>query len=160
MMLNLRDHAARAVPGSGLVLEAAVADERRVTRSATGPGEQVLDLPLQDVVGRQPDRVAHSAAFQRLVERRQSERGVRADHHGLPAPTVAINDGQEDLIPALGAVDVARPEFHGQAVALWVEDEERVIAHRLEVTVVRGLLLCAVDGAFGAVDVERHASAG
>jgi hypothetical protein len=42
MMLNLRDHAARAVPGSGLVLEAAVADERRVTRSAAGPGEQVL----------------------------------------------------------------------------------------------------------------------
>ena len=52
MMLNLRDHAARAGPGSGLVLEAAVADERRVTRSAAGPGEQVLDLPLQDVVGR------------------------------------------------------------------------------------------------------------
>jgi hypothetical protein len=59
MMLDLRDHVARAVPGGGLVMEAAVADQRRVTRSAPRPDEQILDLPLQHVIGRQADRVAH-----------------------------------------------------------------------------------------------------
>ena len=34
VMLDLRDHAARPVPGGGLVVEAAVADQRRVTRTA------------------------------------------------------------------------------------------------------------------------------
>jgi len=56
-------------------------------------------------------------------------------------------------------VDIARSEFRGEAVALGIEDEERVIADRLEVPVVRRLLLRAVNGAFGTVDGERHASA-
>jgi hypothetical protein len=34
-------------------------------------------------------------------------------------------------------VDVARPEFRREAVTLWGEDEERVIADRLEMAVVR-----------------------
>src|SRR6266436_5560187 len=76
-MFDLCDHEARAVPGGGLVLEAAVADERRVTRSAARPGEEVLDPPLEHVVGGQPNGVAHSTAFERLVERRYGERGVR-----------------------------------------------------------------------------------
>jgi hypothetical protein len=49
-MFDLRDHAPRAVPGSGLVVEAAVADQWRVTRTAAWPGEQVLDLPLQHII--------------------------------------------------------------------------------------------------------------
>jgi hypothetical protein len=53
-------------------------------------------------------------------------------------------------------VDVARAEFRGQAVALRVEDEERVIAHGLEMADIGGLLRRAVDRAFGAVDVEDH----
>src|SRR5215475_12780427 len=66
MMLDLGDHAARALPGGSLVVEAAVPDQRRVTRSAPRPREQILDPPLQYVIGGQPDRVAHPAAFQRL----------------------------------------------------------------------------------------------
>src|SRR5205807_648273 len=44
------------------------------------------------------------------------------------------------------------------AVALRVEHEEGVIADRLEVAVVRRLLLGAVNWALGTVDVEGHAS--
>src|SRR5215510_12710442 len=63
MMLDLRDHTAQTVPGGKLVMEAPIADQRRVTRSAARPGEQVLDLPLQHVIGRQPDRVTPLAAL-------------------------------------------------------------------------------------------------
>src|SRR5262249_22077504 len=108
-------------------------------------------------IGRQPDRVAHSAAFERLVEGRYGERSIRPHHYGPPAPAIPINDGQQDLVPSLGAVDVARPEFGREASATRVEDEERVITDRLEVPVISGLLLRAVDRAFGAVDVEDHA---
>src|SRR5262249_25912552 len=37
MMFDLRDYAARAVPGGGLVMKAAVADQRCVARSAARP---------------------------------------------------------------------------------------------------------------------------
>jgi len=73
---------------------------------------------------------------------------------------IPINDGQQDLVPALRTVDIARPEFRREAVALRVEDEKRVVAHGLEVTVVRGLLLRSVDGALGAVDVEDQPARG
>jgi hypothetical protein len=51
-------------------------------------------------------------------------------------------------------VDVAGPERRGQTVAVLVEDEQRVVADRLEVTVVGRLLLRAVDRALGAVDIQ------
>ena len=117
MMLDLRDHAARAVPGSGLVVEAPVADERRVARLAPWPSQQIFDAPLQDVVGRQPDRVAHPAAFQGLVERRHRDCGIRPDHDALPAPAIPINEGQQAFVPSVRAVDIARSEFRGDAVA-------------------------------------------
>jgi hypothetical protein len=54
-------------------------------------------------------------------------------------------------------VDVAGPERGGQAVAVLVENEERMVADGLEVPVVGRLLLRAVDGALGAVDIQDHA---
>jgi len=44
-------------------------------------------------------------------------------------------------------VDVARPEFRSKAVAGLIEDEERVVAHGLEVAVIGRLLLRAMDRA-------------
>jgi hypothetical protein len=70
---------------------------------------------------------------------------------------VTINDGQEDLLPPARTGDVARSELGGQAVALLIEDEERMVADGLEVAVVRRLLLRAVDRTLGAVDVEGYA---
>lgn len=121
------DHAARALPGGGLVLEAVVADQRRVTWSAARPSEQILDLPLEHVIGRQPNRVTHPPAVQSLVERRHGERGVRPEHQGLPTLAVPINDAKQDLVPPFRTVDVARPEFCREAITLRVEDEERVM---------------------------------
>ena len=54
-------------------------------------------------------------------------------------------------------MDVARPERGGQAVAVLVKDEERMIADGFEVAVVRRLLLRAMHRTLGAVDIEGHA---
>src|SRR5260370_30650059 len=67
-MLDLGNHASRPVPRGGLILEAPVSDQRSVAGSTARLSEQILDAPLQDVVGRQADRVPHPSAFQGLVE--------------------------------------------------------------------------------------------
>jgi len=155
-MLDLGDHAPRAVPGGRLILEAPIANQWRMARSAAGPGEEILDAPLEHVIGGQADRVPHPPLFQRLVEGGQRKRRVRADDHRLPSRTVSVNDGEEHVVPPVRAVDVARPELGREAVALRVEDEEGVIADGFKVAVIRRLLLRPVDRALGAVDIERH----
>jgi hypothetical protein len=54
-------------------------------------------------------------------------------------------------------VDVARPERGGKAVAVLVEDKQRMIADGLEVAVVGRLLLRAVDRTLGAVNIQDQA---
>jgi hypothetical protein len=55
--------------------------------------------------------------------------------------TVPVNDGEKHFVPPVRTVDVTRPELGRKAVAVWVEDEQRMIADGLEVAVVGGLLL-------------------
>jgi hypothetical protein len=139
-----------------LILETPIADQRRVARSATGPSEQILDAPLQDIVSRESDRIPHPSPFQCLIEGRQGKRRVGTDDHRPAVRAVPVNDGKQDFVPAVRTMDVAGPEFGREAVALGVEDEERMVADRLKMAVVRGLLLRAVDWALGAVDIESH----
>src|SRR5204862_7023466 len=73
-------------------------------RSAAGPNEQILDAPLQHVVGREADRVSHPSAFERLIEGGQREGSVRADNDGLPLRAVAVNDGEEHVVPPVRTV--------------------------------------------------------
>src|SRR6266852_9704924 len=146
-MLDLGDHSSRSAPGGGLILEALRADQRRVAGPATWSGEQILDASFQNVVGREADCVPHPSAFQGFVKGGQGKGRVRADDNGLPSCAVPINDGKEDLVPSVRTVDVARAEFGREAVALRVEDEERVIANGLEGAIVGGLLLGPVDRA-------------
>src|SRR5882724_11460672 len=94
------------------------------------------------------------------VDRGERKGRVGANDDGLVPILVTIDDGQEDLLPPGRTGDVARSELGGQAVALLIEDEERMVADGLEVAVVRRLLLRAVDRALGAIDVEDHASRG
>src|SRR5439155_22294249 len=124
-MLDLGDHSSWSVPGGGLVVEAAVSDERRGARSAARPSEQIFNGTLQDIVGRQADRVPHPPAFQRLVEGWQRKGRVRANDDALPLCAVPVNDREEHVVPPVRTVDVARPERGGQAVTVLVEDEER-----------------------------------
>jgi len=63
-----------------------------VARSATGPNEQILDAPLQDIVSRESDRVPHPSPFQCLIEGGQSKRRVGTDDHRLALRAVPAND--------------------------------------------------------------------
>jgi hypothetical protein len=45
---------------------------------------------------------------------------------------LAFNLGQQQFLPAFGAVDIAWPELGGQAVALAVEQQQRMITGGLE----------------------------
>src|SRR5712691_1823451 len=59
------------------------------------------------------------------------------------------------LSPPVRTVDVARPERGGQAVAVLVEDEERVVADGLEVAIVGGLLLGAPCTGLSELSISR-----
>ena len=117
-------------------MEAPIPDQRRVAWSASGPGEQVLDSPLQHLIGREPDGVGHVPPFQCLVQCGEGKGRVGSDDDGLLASLLAVNDGQEDVLPSVCAVDVAGPERGGQAIPVLIENEERMIAHGLEVTIL------------------------
>ena len=134
-MLDLGNDSPRPVPGGSLILNAAIPHQRGVAGSAPGPGEHVLDRPLEHPVGREPDGIGHVPPFQRLVQRGERKGRVRSDDDGLPPGLVPVNDRQEDLLPRVRTVDVAGPERGGQAVAVLVEDEERMVADRLDVAV-------------------------
>src|SRR5437667_11985245 len=140
MMLDLRDHAPGAVPRGGLIVEAPVAHQRSVTGPAPRPGEEILDGPLQHLIGRESNGVRHATQLQRLVDRGKRKGCVGANDDALFPILVTINDGQEDLLPPARTGDVARSELGGQAVALLIEGEERMVADGLEVAVVRRLL--------------------
>jgi hypothetical protein len=105
MLFARGDHPPRPVPGGGLRLEAPVADSRGVAGSAAGPGEQVLDGPLQHIVGREADSVRHTPPLQRLVQGRKGQGRVGSDDDGLPPGPGAVNDGPEaEDLPGLRQV--------------------------------------------------------
>src|SRR6476660_10589745 len=66
MMIDLGNHSSWSVPGGSLIVEASIPHQRGVAGSAPGPGEQVLDRPLQHLIGREPDGVGHVPLFQCL----------------------------------------------------------------------------------------------
>src|SRR5262245_26054366 len=50
-MLDLGDHLSRSVPGGGLVVEAPIADQRRIAGPTARPIERILDLALDSGPG-------------------------------------------------------------------------------------------------------------
>jgi hypothetical protein len=99
-------------------------------------------------------------AFQRLIDRREGKRRVGPDDDAVSPGPVAVNHGEEHLVPPVRTVHVARPERGGEAGAVQIEDEQRMIADGLEVAVVGRLLLRAVNWTSRTVDVDGHAPGG
>ena len=64
--------------------------------------------------------------------------------HVFPFGLLALNLGQQQLIPTLGTVHVAGTELGRQTVAVSIEQKQRVIASGLEVSVVGALFLLPV----------------
>jgi len=91
---------------------------------AHGPSQQLRDVPLQTVIGRQPDGALHAPLFQRRVDLRFGKGGVGPEHHLLALLLLPIDLRQQQFFPAVGAVDsvcgpatgVAGPELDRQPI--------------------------------------------
>src|ERR1035441_3707509 len=105
--------------------------------------------------GRNADSVLHASRLQRLVDLRLGEDRVGAKHDFLAQLLLPLDLGQEQFFPVVGTVDVAGPQFCRQAVALAVEQQQRVIAGGFEVAVVGAVLLLAVNRDLGRVHVQH-----
>ena len=94
--------------------------------------------------------------LQGLVDLWLGEGGIGAHEHVLALLLLPFDLRQEHLVPVFSAVDVPRPQLHRQTVAFPIEQQQRVIAGGLEMSVVGALLLVAVDRDLRAVDVQYH----
>src|ERR1017187_9594837 len=153
---DLGDHSTGPVPALRLVGEVGIADQGRIRGTAHRPGQERLDLPLQDIVSRKADRVVVSFCLQELIEFRLGECGVGSKAAGKFQIAVAGYDRLQDLPPILSAVDVALPQDRAFDIAKLVETEEGVIAGAAEMPVIGRALLFSVGLADGAVHVEDH----
>jgi hypothetical protein len=75
VMLDFGDQPTRSVPRRGPILEASIPHQRGVAGLAAGLGEQVLDRPLQYLIGREADSIGHVPPFQCLVQRGKGGEG-------------------------------------------------------------------------------------
>jgi hypothetical protein len=91
---------------------------------------------------------------------RLGEGRVGPKHHFLAQLLLPLDLRQQHVFPAIGTVHITGPQLGGQTVALAAEQQERVIAGRLEVTVVRAVLLLAVHRDLGRVHVQHNALRG
>ena len=135
MPLDLGHHTTGSRPALGLVVEAGEPDDRLLRRAADRPGQQVLNPPLQHLVGRQADRVANAFGLQQLVDLGLGERRVGAEVEGDAPIAVAGDDRLQHQAPVFGAVGIAAPQQTTLQVAELVEQEERMVARAAEVAV-------------------------
>jgi hypothetical protein len=125
----------------------------------TGPSHrsrhQLGDRQFQVLVGRSADGVGRTPRFQRLIDLTFGKGRVGPHYRFFPALLLPLDLGQQSLFPIVGAVHVAGPQFDSQAVAFPIEQQERVIAGGLKMSVVGALLLVAIDRDLSAVDVQH-----
>src|SRR5215472_14251957 len=99
-----------------------------VRRSSDWAREQIADPALQNLVGRQPDRVFNPLRLQKLVDLGHCKGRVRSKIEAWGLALVARHDGLEHVVPAVSAVHVAATQSTAFEVAKLVEHQQRVIA--------------------------------
>src|SRR4029077_11330153 len=106
-----------------------------VRRSPDRTLEQVANPALQDLVGRQPDRVFDPLRLQELVDFWHCKGRVRPEIDARDLALIARHDRLENTIPTIGAVHVAWTQRAAFQVAELVEHEERMITRAGVMTV-------------------------
>src|SRR6516164_9027531 len=105
MPFDLRNHPARLGPASGLIAEVRMKPAHLVWRPPNRTLEQITDPVLEDLVGRQPDRILDPFGFQVFVDARHGEGCVGPEIDARYLALVACDDRLERTVPA--AVHVA-----------------------------------------------------
>ena len=98
-----------------LILKTLVPDKRLAAGPSWRSNEEIGDLPLQILVGRDADCVLDAACLQRLVDLRLRKGGVSAERHALTLGLLALDLRHQQLVPVVGAVHV-RSQLRRQAV--------------------------------------------
>src|SRR5659263_184088 len=109
-------------------------------------GHQVVYLPVEAVVRFEPDGISDSFVLQVLIHIRRGEGCVPPQVELLVHLPVSLDDGLQELFPAVSRVDVARPKHSPLAVTEIVKAEEWMVAGRFKEAVVGGAFLVSVDG--------------
>ena len=125
-----------------------------MSRTAYRPNEQLCNIPQQTVIDRNPNRVLRSTLFECFVDVGLGKGRVGPELDFLAQLLQPFNLRHQELLPIVGAVNVARPQFRGHAVASAIEQQQRVIAGGCIVRVVGALFLLTVDRDFGRVHVQ------
>ena len=157
MMLDLGHDASRLGPTLRLIAEALVAHQGLATRPARRAKQDVFDRQFQALVGRNANGVLHSAFLRKLINLRLGKGRIAPEGDLFARSLLALDLGQQQLLPVLSAVHVAWTQLRRQAIPMLVEQQQRVVADRLEMAVVGAALLLAVDRAFGRIHVEHDA---
>src|SRR3954453_286188 len=151
---DLGHNMARLVPALRLIAEAGVVTSYLVWGSSDWALQQMSDLILQNLIGRQPDRVACTLGFKKLIDLGIGEGCIASEIQIFYNAPVRSNHRLQPCAPAIGAMDVARPQRTPFNIAKLVEHEQWVIAGTSEMTVIGAAFLFAVGGAFARIHVE------
>ena len=126
-------------------------------RAADRALEQMGDAFLKHLIGRQPDRVLVALGLQELVDLGVREGGIGAKvaaHVSLP---ISRDHRLQNIMPAIGGMDVAGRKRAAFQIAELVEHEQRMIAGAAEVAVVGGAFLLAIGRADAGIHVQHDA---
>src|SRR5919112_2999774 len=154
MPLDLGHDMARLVPALRLIAEAGIVTSYLVRWSPDWALQQMSDLIVQDLVGRKPDREACTLGFKKLVDLGIGESGIASKIQMLHNAPVTRDHWLQQRAPAVGTVDVARPQCASLDVAELVEHKQRMITGAGEVAVIGAAFLLAVGRAFARIHVE------
>src|SRR5215813_13334941 len=110
MPLDLGYDTAGLLPALRLIAEAGEVAPYLLRRSPGRALHQVGDPVLQDVVGRQPDRISGTLSFEKLVHLGIGEGCVAPEVEAPYGAPVAGDHRLQHRAPAIGTVHVARPQ--------------------------------------------------
>ena len=102
-------HPPRPHPTCRLIKKALEPNHRLVTRPSHLPGQQLRNVPLQMVIGGKANDVLQVPLLRRLVELRFGKAASGAEDYLLAEPLLAFKLEQQQFLPSLGPVEVARP---------------------------------------------------
>jgi hypothetical protein len=103
-------------------MEAGIEAAHLMRRPSNRAPEQISDLVLQDPVGRQPDRIAHLGSKE-LVDLGLAKAASPRKQRRFAMPRVADDYGLQDRAPAVGTMDVTRPQSAPFQITKLVEHE-------------------------------------
>ena len=115
----------------------------------------MLDLVPEHSVGGQPDGVKVACFFHSVLNDGDRIGSVRAKEPHDVLISIPNNDGVENIPPAIGAVDIAMAQGVTLQHAELIEQEVRVVAGAVEMSVSGRALLTVMGGADRAVHVQH-----